>query len=292
MAFVPMPLKQIPWRIKWMRGTAAFASAPLKTSLKLAHWTAMEIFSKRLAFRTRNLPFVTMPNNFCGLWSFVGDEFEDDLLNFVDSTVKPGDVFVDVGANIGIYSVHASIAAGLAGRVISFEAHPLTAQVFRENIELNRATNITVVNAAVGAEAGSLDLLYGRGDSGSTHVAVKADRSTVSVPVVTLDAKLAEMGVTRIDYLKIDVEGFELYVLRGARATIVANPGIIIQTEIDRRHLSRYGMTPDDVFALLRETGLKPHKVLGDGSLAAIDHADYGDVIWQHAPDTCPPRQG
>lgn len=283
MTLVPMPLKQLPWRIKWMRSTSAFAAAPVRTSIKLAHWTAMEIFSKRLEFRARNFSFVTMPNNFCGLWSFVGDEFETDLLEFVDRTVKPGDVFVDVGANIGIYSVHASVAAGPDGKVISFEAHPLTAQVFRENVVLNAATNITLINAAVGAESGTLEMLYGRGDSGSTHVAVNADRSTVSVPVVTLDDNLAEMGISRVDYLKIDVEGFEPFVLRGARATIAANPGMTIQTEIDRRHLARYGLSPGDVFDLLREMGLTPHKVSSDGSLAAIDHADYGDVIWRGA---------
>lgn len=256
--------------------------------MRLAQWTAMEMFRDRLTFQAKGFLFVTMPNNFCGLWSFVGDDFETDLLEFVDREVKPGHVFVDVGANIGIYSIHASTAAGPKGKVISFEAHPLTAQVFRENIALHRASNISLVNAAVGAEPGSLEMLYGKGDSGSTHVATSGDRSTVTVPVVTLDDKLAELGINRVDYLKIDVEGFEPFVLRGARATIAANPAMTIQTEVDRRHLARYGLSPGDVFDLLRDMGFVPHMLSEDGSLAVIADADYGDVIWRGGTSGAP----
>jgi len=277
-----MPLKQLPWRIRWMRQTSAYSIAPIPTSLRLLQWTAMELYKHRLSFRTQRFPFVTMPNNFCGLWSYVGREFENDLLSFVEKTLKPGQIFVDVGANIGIYSTHASAAVGLDGKVIAFEAHPVTAEVFRENAALNGLPNVRLINTAVGAEPGTLEMRYGRGDSGSSHVAVGPDRSTVTVPVIALDLKLSELELTRVDYLKVDVEGFELFVLRGALQTLSANPGIVVQTEIDRRHLARYGVVPADVFDFMRKLGFQPHKVWPDASLSPIDQADYGDVIWLH----------
>lgn len=126
-----------------------------------------------------------------------------------------------------------------------------------------------------------MEIKYEKGDSGSTHVALDADPFTVSIPVITLDKKLSDFGITYFEYLKIDVEGFEPYILIGAKAVIEASPNITIQTAIDFWHLPRYGLTLRDVSEIGLKMGLVPHIVQGNRFLARIDYVDYGDVIWR-----------
>jgi hypothetical protein len=111
-ALVPMPIRQLPWRMRWIRTTSAYVRAPISTSARLVFWSIAECFMRRLKFTEGPFHFITMPNNFCGLWTYVA---QPELLRFVDSRLKFGDVFVDVGANVGLYSAHASRAVGPNG---------------------------------------------------------------------------------------------------------------------------------------------------------------------------------
>lgn len=127
--------------------------------------------------------------------------------------LKPGMVFVDIGANVGTYALHVAKRAGPDARVLAFEPHPRTFTKLAYNLAANGATNVEAMNLAIAAEAGTMDL-YSDGGGNIGHASLLREgagavRSTQAVPVAPLASVLAEEGVDKVDLLKIDVEGFE-----------------------------------------------------------------------------------
>jgi FkbM family methyltransferase len=171
--------------------------------------------------------------------------FYDDDAGVLREHLRPGDIFVDVGANIGVHSLIASGVVGSAGHVYTFEPHPRTFRFLRGNLRLNGAANVNVTNCAVGCERGTVRFTDVRSDDQN-----RVTTDGMAVDVHTLDALLPP---ARIRLLKIDTEGFELFVLRGA--TEVLKRTDIVFFECCGRHFSRFGYTVEDVFSLLRDYG-------------------------------------
>jgi len=136
--------------------------------------------------------------------------------------LEPGMTFYDVGANMGFFSLIAWRRVGPHGRVRSFEPLPESARTLRHNVALNRAENVEVVEAAVGARPGRAQLAV-TAESVQAHLAdIDTDTPTlgvVDVEVTAIDAELAA-GHAVPDVVKIDVEGAELRVLAGMRDTL------------------------------------------------------------------------
>jgi FkbM family methyltransferase len=150
------------------------------------------------------------------------------------------------------------------------------------NIVLNTLGNVVGLNNALGSKPGWVEMDYQRSNPGETHVAADSTPTGTRVELVTLDDTMTRLGIARIDYLKIDVEGYELQVLRGARGIIDRSCGIVVQTELIEQHLRRYGTTVADVVAFLRELGFTPHMVHRDGSAKVVVQgmALPDDAIW------------
>jgi len=138
-------------------------------------------------------------------------EYED--MAFLLHFLRKEDVFVDVGANMGSYTV---LAAGVCGaNTISLEPLPATFERLLENIRLNHLQElVNPLNAAAGES--SSELLFTTAEDTTNHIATETDRETISVPVVPLDSILEQYP----SLIKIDVEGYETAVLRGARQTL------------------------------------------------------------------------
>jgi len=145
----------------------------------------------------------------CMVW--LKQEEQGDL-EVLQHLLKPGDAFVDCGANIGIWSLVAAAAVGQLGSVFAFEPNPTTADKLFSNVRLSGFTNVSITHAALGSAPGNGYLQTERAHNVS-RIVDKSTSETISVPVVTLDAVL---GDKRIAGCKIDVEGFELPVLSGA----------------------------------------------------------------------------
>lgn len=152
-------------------------------------------------------------NIYCGL-----HEFDD--MSFLLHYLRPGDLFIDIGANIGSYTVLASGAVG--ANTICFEPMPSTFESLIDNLNLNRLLppRVFPFNAAVGAKSG-MALMVADQDT-MNHIIKGPDYlgRTVSVPVLTLDAVLQEQSQKVPAMIKIDVEGFETDVLTGAENTL------------------------------------------------------------------------
>ncbi len=155
--------------------------------------------------------------------------YEKGMLHFLDENLKNGDVFIDVGANIGLLSIHAANSVGATGKVLAFEAHPETAKILEFNKELNHKENIHIYPIALGSEKGKA-MIFNDSDSnrGGASLVRGLSESGIEVDLDRLDDILEATVIPKI--IKIDVEGFEMNVLKGAVRTIQeAKPILLIE---------------------------------------------------------------
>ena len=157
-------------------------------------------------------------NIYCGL-----HEFAD--MAFILHVLRPGDLFVDVGANIGSYTVLASKVCGSDS--LAIEPDPHTAIALKSNIDLNNIEHIVrVCTTAVSDQVGTIS--FTRGKDTMNRVATANDPATQLVPVTTLDQLLVDVKPTII---KMDIEGHESQALKGALATLANKSVLAIETE-------------------------------------------------------------
>ncbi|MGF1541004.1 MAG: FkbM family methyltransferase [Pleurocapsa sp.] len=148
--------------------------------------------------------------------------------------VRPGDIVLDVGANIGTVTFTLSALVGDTGRVHCFEPNPQMQHCIEDSIQYNGAENITLHPFALGEQESTLELTYLKNHSGSGSLVAKYEGDLVNkikVPIKPLSTVLSEWGISQIRLVKIDVEGFEPQVLRGAYEAFAVNPpdAIIIE---------------------------------------------------------------
>ncbi len=142
--------------------------------------------------------------------------YEEELTRFIESTLHRGSVMVDVGANIGIFSL---LAASLGAACHAFEASPDNCAALRRNIALNGFTGITVHECALSDHSGEATFyLYeergARNNSGQNALFRRGTGREIRVPMMTLDAALRDLP--QVDFIKSDVEGADFLVLQGA----------------------------------------------------------------------------
>ena len=143
--------------------------------------------------------------------------WEPDVSHVIQQNLKGGDVFVDIGANIGYDTLLASTRVGAAGRVVSIEASPRTFALLQRNLALNPgATNVRAVNVAVSDRPGRLDLYeQDEGNIGAaTTLASRGGSLMASVDALPLDKILTTEEVQKLRLIKMDVEGAEPPILR------------------------------------------------------------------------------
>lgn len=154
--------------------------------------------------------------------SWAGLRFESREVSFLCSVLKPGMIFFDVGTNAGLFAISAAKKIG-AEQVFAFEPCSSTCELLKENLRLNGVTNVHVEQAALGELLGKALLqVNARGKDGLNTLgrAAHPDSHVVGleeVRVTTLDTFLRESGVPRVDVMKVDIEGAELMMFRGAR---------------------------------------------------------------------------
>ena len=137
-------------------------------------------------------------------------------LDFLRAHTPAGGVFVDVGANVGTYALVLARHVGANGKVIAIEPHPVTHARLKFNREASGCAQVTLVTAAAGPSDGEL-LIETDGDNlGASHIVTgQPAGNAIKVPALRLQRILAEAGVSQVDALKIDVEGYEDRVLTG-----------------------------------------------------------------------------
>jgi FkbM family methyltransferase len=196
----------------------------------------------------------------------------------IERILRPGMTVVDVGANHGMFSLEAAHLIGRDGVVHAFEPTPSTRALLLSNLAANQLANLRVFASALGESPGTARLRVHREMSGLNTLAhrdVTWNRNTlvadeiIDVPVTTLDAHAAAEGLDRIDFLKIDVEGFELGVIRGARALLRAKRVDRILLEIGDVTCATAGFAPIEVLNELDSMGYHLYGITPRGTVAS-----------------------
>ena len=137
------------------------------------------------------------------------DHYAAAEISFLRRSLKAGDVFVDIGANAGIFTLVAADVLAGNGRVISFEPNPTMFDRLKKNISFNPGTDITPIQAAVSDTAGSIWFDSNEAELGGSHVSSAKGEKSIEVQSCILHEKLLDLGVSQIAGIKIDVEGHE-----------------------------------------------------------------------------------
>ena len=157
-------------------------------------------------------------------------------IELIEPLCRPGDCVLDIGANVGDWTVSMAARVGPLGKVIAFEPVPYLAETIVKTARVNRHGWVEVQPLALGATDGTTEFSVERGNSGGSRIGrVEGDFSQITVNTARLDSFLASRPeITRVDFVKIDVEGFEEAVLQGARASLARfRPGLLFESGME-----------------------------------------------------------
>jgi FkbM family methyltransferase len=182
---------------------------------------------------------------------------------FLQAAVKPGDTFVDIGANVGLITLHAAALVGSAGCVHSFEPNPLLAERLRKLIDLNQLNHVTLHAVGLSDAQGELALSILKDHHEQGTLSRIDDPSVFShqyhVPTRLGDEELpADLAGPAM--FKIDVEGHELQVLRGLRRTLDRLRPVVF-TEVSDDYLRRAGSSVAELFAFMHLLGYSGYQI-------------------------------
>lgn len=224
---------------------------------RMLQWTGLSrLFTIRFDdYQLRFYPTNTSAN----LWIDPASRFHD--LSLFKECCQPGDIVVDVGANIGEVAIVLSKRVGEAGEVLAFEPHPRIYQYLVGNLALNNCANVTTRNLALSSAPGGVRMSDDKRDDMNRILPA----GTIEVTCSTLDAELPPRPIA---FLKIDVEGHELSVLKGAGGALQRIA--CVNCELIDEHCRREGHAMGDVIAFLEQSGFQTFVTSGNRRLLPV----------------------
>lgn len=200
--------------------------------------------------------------------------YEHQYVKICKRLIPRGGIVMDVGANIGQYALLASKLAGSEGYVYAFEPGESLLLTLRRNIVLNASNNIEVLPVAVGNDKGRYSYYPpsstdNQGTGSLIHDPTGKSRSTtpIQVNMVRLDDFCEERKINNVDFIKIDVEGFDLEVLKGSRTILLNNPRVVVMVELADDNLKAMGIGANDIRQFMLDLKFQMYKVTGTGRL-------------------------
>ena len=230
-----------------------------------------------MRIRTERGTQLELPKNSMLAKVLVLHDFELGERRLLLRLLKTGDLFIDVGANAGLFSVIAAKCVGPAGRVVSVEPSPGTAALLRRQIALNQLENVVVVQCGISSAEGELTLNEVAGghdafNSFTTPIA-GGDYTAVTVPVRSLDSIVRkELDGRTPSLIKIDTEGWELEVFKGAAGLLAAADAPNLIVEFCEPALRNAGSSCEEVYRRLAMAGYRMGAICQKtGRINAID---------------------
>lgn len=210
-------------------------------------------------------------------------EFEPHMVRLFDSLIKPSDTVLDIGANIGCTSI---LFGSRANKVLSFEPSPSTYRFLEKNVHASGLNNVELKNVGLGKSAGRFELTFAANNRAggfvSNKIQASAGHQIESIEIVQGDAFLEDLGITMVDFIKIDVEGFERDVIEGLSKTISASRPVVT-LELNHWCLNVFQRTSvPDFFDFLRGVFPYLYAVGADDVCNLHDPSDSYHVMFRH----------
>ena len=187
----------------------------------------------------------------------VREQFETD---YFKSQIKSGMTVLDLGANIGFYTLIFADLVGKDGRVFAFEPEPNNFSSLEKNVKLNRFKNVTLVRKAVSNKTGDIKLFLSKSMGRHTIYNMQNVRKIIKIESVALDDFFKKYP-KGIDFIKMDIEGAEYAALLGMPSILKINKGVKIVTEFMPDALRSFGISPEVYLSLLMKHGFKVYHI-------------------------------
>ena len=197
------------------------------------------------------------------------EHYEPELM-LLERFLQPGMVFVDGGANTGVFTFVAARLVGPSGQVFSFEPGAACFHALQQSLRLNRFKNIHLNHCALSDHCGTARLYHLRGQENAFSLAVaeNVDYDEVSLTILDDVARLHEL--TRVDFIKLDVEGAEELVLRGAKEVLDRwQPVVLFEVNLDATRGMK--LSPDGACRVLTDLGYQLYELESNGELTKTD---------------------
>jgi FkbM family methyltransferase len=203
-----------------------------------------------------------------GMHLYYWSTWESNEAHVIKKILRPGNCFLDVGANVGFFTLLASRIVGRTGHVIAIEATPETARCLLANLELNDATNVVVQQLAVADRKGvvSLNRRWAK-NQGSNQISLELLEGGETVECCTLDELV---GDQKVDFIKMDIEGAELLAVRGMTRLLSKPNAPDVLIEVTAGWIPEFGGDVDELLDTFERDGYGVMRV-GDRRLETVD---------------------
>lgn len=252
----------------------AFLKKPWSVKMRSLTWRLVRVIPVPVPVR---LPFGVWwlaENDWLGGAILYGGGFENAERNLIERLLQPGMTVLDIGAHHGFFTLLASRKVGAAGRVLAVEPSPRERRKLLRHLRLNRCANVRVEACALGSVPGETELFVVVGSETGCNslrppnTAEPTER--VRVPVLTVDACLERAKMPRVDFVKLDVEGGELEVLKGAVGLLERRPRPFFLCEVQEIRTRPWGYASREIIEFLRTRGYRWFAPQGQGKLMAV----------------------
>jgi FkbM family methyltransferase len=189
---------------------------------------------------------------------FINKIYEPYETKLISNIISPGDVVLDIGANIGYYTVIFAKLVGQNGKVFAFEPEPTNFSLLQKNVSINGCSNVTVEQKAV-SNRNERKKLYLNKENAGMHTIYKsqyADLDPVEIETISLDTYFNNY-TGKIDFIKMDIEGSEYTALEGMKTILQRQNSIKLLVAFFPSAIREYGYEPEQYFDLLRSYGFR-----------------------------------
>ena len=208
--------------------------------------------TQEMVIAIQNVRMVVDPNQSGVVPDLLRDGiFERCETALVRSLLSEGSVVVDVGSNIGYYTLIAAGIVGNSGRVYSIEPEPENYKYLEKNVTLNGFTNVVLIKKALSDRSETQHLYLNEDNTGGHHLADMGDGApSVTVETITLDEYFG-FAPPKVDLVKMDIEGYEPFAFRGMHSTLKANPSARLILDYYPEMIQKAGTSPDKFLDLI-----------------------------------------
>lgn len=197
--------------------------------------------------------------------------YEKPESHFFRAVCQPGMNVLDIGANVGYYTALAIKASQGQGRIVALEPDPENFRLLEATVAANRASNVTCINGAAADHPGEMTLFTSSENRGDNRLyESKLSNGSVRVKTYTIDGLMDQLGMPSLDFVKIDVQGFEGRVFDGMRETLKRSPALTVLTEFWPFGLRSAGSDAAVMLSNLEEAGFTLYHLTAAGTVEPL----------------------